>query len=110
MATKAQRPKLLDDEHVKAFHESEEGAEFRDFCKTGIAARISNLSSVYTMYLNTLDRQTDKKKKLSDIIAKHGIAERKDAGLQEQENSDPKKKEQPTKIKQSKAPAKTALT
>ena len=68
MASKVQRTKMIDSEHVNAFHESEEGKEFKEFCKTGIAAKISNLTSVYTMYLNTLDRQTDKKKQICSIL------------------------------------------
>ena len=64
---------MLDDEHVKAFHDSNEGEEFRSFCKTGIAARISNLSSVYTMYLNTLDRQPQKKKEFSALLAQNNV-------------------------------------
>ena len=68
MASKVQRTKMLVDEHVKSFHDSDEGEEFREFCKTGIAARISNLNSVYTMYLNTLDRQPEKKKELLNLL------------------------------------------
>ena len=48
---------MIDDGHVKAFYEGDDGQEFREFTKTGIAAKISNLNSVYSMYLNTLDRQ-----------------------------------------------------
>ena len=46
---------MLEEKHVKAFYESSDGEEFREFRKTGIAARISNLNAVYTMYLNKLD-------------------------------------------------------
>ena len=56
MASKVERTRIIDEKHVKAFHQSSEGEEFRGFRKTGIAARISNLNAVYLMYLNNLDK------------------------------------------------------
>ena len=35
------------------FHQSNK--DFHDFCSTGVASKISNLQSVYIMYLNKLD-------------------------------------------------------
>ena len=65
---------MIDECHVKAFYEGNDGQEFREFSKSGIAAKISNLNSVYAMYLNTLDRQPAKKEKLQNLLAKHGPA------------------------------------
>jgi len=36
-------------------------ADFKSFSSTGIAARISSITSCYAMYVNSLDRQPAKK-------------------------------------------------
>ena len=56
LSSKVQRARMIDENHVKAYYESSDGAEFREFRKTGLSAKISNLKSVYTMYLNTHDK------------------------------------------------------
>lgn len=38
--------------------------DFVNFCSTGIAAKISSLTSCYSMYVNALDRQPEKKKEI----------------------------------------------
>ena len=41
--------------------------DFRTFTSTGIAARISNIVGCYTMFVNSLDRQPEKKQKIISI-------------------------------------------
>ena len=62
---------MIDEVHVKEFYESDIGEECREFRQTGIAAKISNLTNVYTMYLNSLDRKREKKQELRDLLANH---------------------------------------
>ena len=53
-ADKSARVKLITLEFVQELHKIDE--DFKAFSSTGIAARVSNLTSVYSMYVNTLDR------------------------------------------------------
>ena len=57
--SKAERMKQIDGDFVNRLHEID--ADFKAFCSTGIAARISSLHSCYSMYLNSLDRQPPKR-------------------------------------------------
>ena len=59
-AEKSARVKLITLEFVQELHNIDE--DFKAFSTTGIAARVSNLTSVYSMYVNTLDRNPEKKK------------------------------------------------
>lgn len=43
--------------------------DFQTFSQTGIAAKISNLQSCYSMFVNSLDRQPDKKQKIIALAA-----------------------------------------
>ena len=71
MASRVERVKMIDDKHVANFFKSSHGEEFREFRKAGIAAHVSNLKSVYTMYLNTLDKRPTQKKELQEILEEH---------------------------------------
>ena len=71
MASRAERVKMIEDTHVKAFNDSSHGKEFREFRETRIAARISNIKSVYTMYLNTIDKRPQQKEELSNLLKEH---------------------------------------
>jgi len=54
LAEKSARNKLITLDFVCKLHNID--ADFQAFCSTGLAMRISNLHSCYSMYLNALDR------------------------------------------------------
>lgn len=53
-------------------------ADFVNFCSTGIAAKISSMTSCYSMYVNALDRQPEKKKEIikmaPDIVPSKAVS------------------------------------
>ena len=65
-AKKPERAKLITQEFAEQLHEID--ADFKAFSQTGIAAKISSLTSCYSMYVNVLDRQPDKKRQIIDSV------------------------------------------
>ena len=64
--TKAERNKTVTADFPIEFHKVSE--EFVKYASSGMAAKISNLSSVYMMYLNVLDNNKEAKSQLLKLL------------------------------------------